>query len=71
MILAFGGSPGELWIVLIIVVVLFGASAIPKLAKSIGQAKKEFEKGIKDGETVDEKTDADAGADADVEKKSE
>lgn len=64
MVLAFGGSPGELWIVLIIVVVLFGASAIPKLAKSIGQAKKEFEKGIKEGE-------GEEAADADAEKKSE
>jgi sec-independent protein translocase protein TatA len=66
MTLAFGGSPGELWIVLIIVVVLFGASAIPKLAKSIGQAKKEFEKGIKDGDSPE-----DADGDADAEKKSE
>ena len=66
MTLAFGGSPGELWIVLIIVVVLFGASAIPKLAKSIGQAKKEFEKGVKEGESAD-----DTDADADAEKKSE
>jgi sec-independent protein translocase protein TatA len=64
MVLAFGGSPGELWIVLIIVVVLFGASAIPKLAKSIGQAKKEFEKGVKEGEAED-------SAEADSEKKSE
>ena len=43
------GSIGEIWIVLIIVVVLFGASAIPKLAKSIGQAKKEFQKGLDEG----------------------
>ena len=31
--------------------VLFGASAIPKFARSLGEAKKEFTKGIKDGET--------------------
>ena len=30
--------------------ILFGATAIPKFAKSLGQAKKEFEDGIKDGE---------------------
>jgi len=29
-----------------VVVLLFGAAAIPKLAKSIGQAKKEFQKGL-------------------------
>jgi len=29
--------------------VLFGASALPKFARSIGQAKKELEKGMKEG----------------------
>jgi sec-independent protein translocase protein TatA len=43
------GSIGEIWIVLIIVVVLFGAKALPKLAKSIGQAKKEFQNGLDEG----------------------
>ena len=42
-----GGT--ELVIIAIVVVVLFGAAAIPKFAKSIGQAKSEFEKGIKEG----------------------
>jgi len=32
-----------------IVLVLFGASAIPKFARSIGKAKREFEKGIDEG----------------------
>lgn len=34
----------ELLILAVIIFVLFGASAIPKFAKSIGQAKKEFNK---------------------------
>ena len=29
-----------------VVVLLFGAAAIPRLAKSLGQAKKEFQKGL-------------------------
>jgi sec-independent protein translocase protein TatA len=40
------------WEVIVIagvVLVLFGASAIPKFAKSIGKAKREFEKGIEEG----------------------
>ena len=37
----------EIVIIVGVVVVLFGASAIPKLAKSIGKARAEFEKGIK------------------------
>lgn len=43
-------SGGEWLIVLLIVLVLFGAAAIPKLAKSLGQAKREFKKGLKEGE---------------------
>ena len=37
----------ELIFIALIVFVLFGAAAIPKFAKSIGLAKKEFEKGLK------------------------
>ena len=38
--------------------VLFGSAAIPKFARSIGQAKKELEKGMKDGYEEDtEETD--------------
>ncbi len=45
----------ELITILAIGVLLFGASAIPKLAKSIGQAKTEFEKGIKSNYSSEEK----------------
>ncbi len=37
----------ELIIIAIIIFILFGATAIPKFAKSLGQAKKEFEKAQK------------------------
>jgi sec-independent protein translocase protein TatA len=43
-----GGT--ELIIVLIIVALLFGGSKLPKLARSLGSAKGEFEKGLKEGE---------------------
>lgn len=43
-----GGS--EWIIILLVVLVLFGAAAIPKLAKSLGQARKEFKKGMQEGE---------------------
>ena len=39
----------DLLIVIGLLVLLFGGSQIPKLAKSLGQAKREFEKGIADG----------------------
>jgi sec-independent protein translocase protein TatA len=42
------GAP-ELLIVLLVVLVLFGASRLPKLARSMGQASKEFKSGLKEG----------------------
>jgi len=39
----------DLLIVLAIALVLFGGSQLPKLARSVGSAKHEFEKGLKDG----------------------
>ncbi len=38
------GAP-ELIIVLVIVLVIFGGAKLPKLARSIGQAQKEFQHG--------------------------
>lgn len=37
-------GPLEIGIILLLIVVLFGADKIPKLARSAGEAKKEFEK---------------------------
>jgi sec-independent protein translocase protein TatA len=39
----------ELIIVLVIVLLLFGGSRLPKLARSLGQASKEFKDGVADG----------------------
>jgi sec-independent protein translocase protein TatA len=43
-------GPTELLIVLIIVVLLFGSAKLPKLARSLGQAKNEFEAGSRETE---------------------
>lgn len=40
----------EIIVIAVIILILFGSAAIPKFAKSIGLAKKEFEKGLKEGE---------------------
>jgi sec-independent protein translocase protein TatA len=40
---------GEVLLVLLIVLLLFGASRLPKLARSFGQASKEFKVGMKEG----------------------
>ncbi len=47
----------EILIVAGVIVLLFGASAIPKFARNIGRAKREFEKGMKDGAAEAEKDD--------------
>lgn len=41
---------GSDWIIVaVIVIVLFGGTQIPKLARSLGQAQKEFKEGLKEG----------------------
>ncbi len=51
--LAIGLGPTELLIVLLVVLLLFGAARLPKLARSLGEAKREFDKGI-DGREASE-----------------
>jgi sec-independent protein translocase protein TatA len=58
-------GPGEIAILVIVVLVLFGGSQIPKLAKNLGKAQTEFKKGLDQGhkegeaepstETIDQK----------------
>ena len=44
---SFGTS--ELVILLVIVLLVFGGSQLPKLAKNLGKAQKEFKDGLADG----------------------
>jgi sec-independent protein translocase protein TatA len=46
--MGFPGGP-ELLIVLVIVLLLFGASRLPKLARSLGEAGRELKTGMKEG----------------------
>lgn len=45
---AFGFGGGELMIILVIVLVLFGGAKLPSLARGLGQSIKEFKKASKD-----------------------
>jgi sec-independent protein translocase protein TatA len=58
---AFVG-PETVTIVLVVAVVIFGASRLPQLARSLGQAKGEFQKGLKEGDAPDAKDDKDDAA---------
>lgn len=49
-IAAFGFGGGELMIVLLIILVLFGGAKLPSLARGLGQSIKEFKKASKDDE---------------------
>ncbi|RDI70946.1 Sec-independent protein translocase subunit TatA/TatB [Halopelagius longus] len=70
----FPGIPGgpEMLIVLLIVVLLFGANKLPKLARSTGQAMGEFKRGREDIETeLREATATSDDAESDVETETE
>ena len=48
-------GPPELLILLVIILLLFGATKLPKLARSMGEAQREFKKGLDEGTKEDEK----------------
>jgi len=52
--IAAGVGPQELIIVLIIVLIVFGGSQLPKLAKNLGKAQNEFKQGLEEGKKESE-----------------
>ena len=55
----FGLKGQELLIVLLIIIVIFGARKLPDLARSLGSSAREFRKGIEEG-TAEDGSDAQA-----------
>jgi len=47
----FGLGAQELLVILVIVLIMFGANRLPELAKSLGASLKEFKKGVNDAQT--------------------
>jgi len=46
----FGLGTQELLVILVIVLILFGANRLPQIARSLGSSMKEFKKGINEGQ---------------------
>ena len=44
-------STSELIIILLIILLIFGGAKLPKLARSLGQARKEFKTGLSESES--------------------
>jgi sec-independent protein translocase protein TatA len=45
----------DILIVLVVILVLFGGSQLPKLARGLGSAQREFKKGLEEGASADDK----------------
>lgn len=58
-------GPTELIVILIIVMLLFGAARLPKLARSLGESSREFKKGIAEAERADRAEDPTGTSDPD------
>jgi sec-independent protein translocase protein TatA len=52
----FGLGTQELLVILVIVLVLFGANRLPELARSLGASMRELKKGIEEGKTGEGQT---------------
>lgn len=50
MLLIAGLGPTELIVIVLVIVLLFGATKLPQLAKALGQSKRAFREGIEEGE---------------------
>ena len=49
----FGLRAPELLLIILAIVLLFGATRLPQLAKSIGASRRAFKEGLRDGEDED------------------
>lgn len=50
-------DPPEIILIIVVVLVLFGGSQLPKLAKNLGKAQQEFKSGLSEGQKDGQKSD--------------
>lgn len=53
------GAPGlpELIVILVVVLLLFGAKKLPEMARSLGKSSREFKKGMREGADEEDEED--------------
>jgi sec-independent protein translocase protein TatA len=56
----FGLGTQELMIILVIIIVLFGATRLPQIGSGIGQAIRNFKKSVREGDEIDVTPDKEA-----------
>jgi sec-independent protein translocase protein TatA len=49
-------EPMEMGLIIVVILVLFGGSQLPKLAKNLGKAQQEFKSGLAEGQKDADKT---------------
>ncbi len=62
MLLGVTIGQGEWLIILVVLLLLFGSTQLPKLARSLGSAQKEFRQGMKDSDDGEDEEPAEATA---------
>jgi sec-independent protein translocase protein TatA len=65
---AWGVSPQEMWPILLVIIVLFGAKKLPELARGMGEGMKEFKKAVKEVNAEDTSREGEANKPADSDK---
>ena len=63
MFAAIGLGWGEAIVVLVVLLVLFGAKRLPELARSLGSSVKELQKGMEEGLVDEDSDDAEEASD--------
>jgi sec-independent protein translocase protein TatA len=59
--LAAALGAGEIAVIILVVILLFGATKLPQLARSLGSSAREFRKGVEEGTDEDSADDAPEG----------